>query len=248
MPSPLPADFNLSQAIGDQHKLRPMPPDAPVSISPSGRLTIPAPHGGLEAVLKGPTDGGADVVPRAAAVLCHPHPLGGGTMNNNVVYRAAKAMNDAGLAVLRFNFRGVGKSTGTHAHGVGEEEDALIALDALAAHYPDVPLWMAGFSFGARVGLTVGAADDRVQKLLGIGLALKMFDYQFLADCPKPKAIVQASEDEYGGRAAIEAAVAGMAPPKSLFIVDGATHLFPGYLDPFESAAASAVAALLATR
>jgi alpha/beta superfamily hydrolase len=166
-------------------------------------------------------------------------------LNNNVVYRAAKAMNDAGLAVLRFNFRGVGHSTGTHAHGVGEEEDAAAALDYLQARHPGLPLWMAGFSFGARVGLTVGARDHRVSKLLGIGLALKMFDYSILATCEKPKAIVQASEDEYGGRAEIEAAVATMAPPKTLFIVDGATHLFPRHLDELERAAAAAVAFLL---
>jgi alpha/beta superfamily hydrolase len=218
--------------------------DAPPSTPPaSGRITIPVSHGALEAVLKE----GGDGPPRAAAVVCHPHPLFGGTLNNNVVYRAAKAMNDAGLAVLRFNFRGVGQSTGTHAHGVGEEEDAAAALDYLQARYPGVALWMAGFSFGARVGLMVGARDDRVSKLLGIGLALKMFDYGVLATCTKPKVIIQASEDEYGGRAEIEAAVATMAPPKTLFIVDGATHLFPRHLDEFERAAAAAVDVLLKT-
>lgn len=210
------------------------------TLPPSGRITLPASHGTLEALLK-EVEGGP---PQAAAVVCHPHPLFGGTMNNNVVYRAAKALNEAGLAVLRFNFRGVGQSTGSHGHGVAEEEDAEAALDYLQARYPGLPLWMAGFSFGARVGLTVGARDPRVSKLLGIGLALKMFDYTVLATCRKPKAIVQASEDEYGGRAEIEAAVAAMAPPKTLFIVDGATHLFPKHLDDFERAAAAAVAAL----
>ncbi|HET6282749.1 MAG TPA: alpha/beta fold hydrolase [Polyangia bacterium] len=210
---------------------------APPTIPAYGRIRIPVSHGALEAVLKESADGS----PRAAAVLCHPHPLHGGTMNNNVVYRAGKAMNDAGLAVLRFNFRGVGQSTGTHAHGVGEEDDAVAALDYLQTLYPGLPLWMAGFSFGARVGLTVGARDDRVSKLLGVGLALKMFDYTVLATCRKPKAIVQASEDEYGGRAEIEVAVAAMPPPKALFIVDGATHLYPKHLDEFERAAAAAV-------
>src|SRR5580765_1850567 len=144
---------------------------------------IPVEHGQLEALLKEPS------APIAAAVVCHPHPLGGGTMNNNVVYRLSRALVDAGVVVLRFNFRGVGASTGRHDGGVGEEADALAALDTLAGLHPDLPLWMAGFSFGARVGLTGGAREPRVGKLLGIGLALSMFDYSFLATTPKPKAI-----------------------------------------------------------
>ncbi len=199
---------------------------------------IPVAHGQLEAILRAPE------APRAAAVVCHPHPRGGGTMNNNVVYRLAKALVDGGVAALRFNFRGVGASTGTYADGLGEEDDARAALDFLAARHPDLPLWMAGFSFGARVGLSVGAGDARVGKLLGVGLALEMFDYGFLGSCTKPKAIIQAADDEYGGRAAIEAAVAGMAEPKRLWVVDEATHLFPGRLDPFEAAARAAVSYL----
>jgi uncharacterized protein len=196
---------------------------------------IPVAHGGLEAILREPPN------PVAAAVVCHPHPRGGGTMNNNVVYRAAKALGEGGLATLRFNFRGVGASTGRYAEGVGEEDDARDALAFLQTRYPALPLWMAGFSFGARVGLTVGAREAGVVKLLGIGLALKMFDYTFLTTSTKPKAIIQASQDEYGGREAIEAAVRKMAEPKRLWIVEGATHLFPGQLAPFESAAREAV-------
>jgi alpha/beta superfamily hydrolase len=209
--------------------------------SPSGRLSIPLPHGQLEAILKEPP------APTAAAVLCHPHPLGGGTMNNNVVYRAAKALVDAGVVVLRFNFRGVGASTGRHDGGAGEEDDALAALDVLAQRHPGLPLWMAGFSFGARVGLTVGARDERVEKLLGIGLALKMFDYSFLDACAKPKAVIQAADDEYGARDAVTAAFERMSAPKHLAIVDGATHLFPQHLDDLERAAGEATRWLLST-
>jgi uncharacterized protein len=208
-------------------------------ISPSGRTVIPVAHGQLEAILREPE------APRAAAVVCHPHPRGGGTLNNNVVYRLAKALVDHGVAALRFNFRGVGASSGSYDQGVGEEADARDALEFLAARHPTLPLWMAGFSFGARVGLSVGAGDARVSKLLGVGLALEMFDYGFLAACRKPKAIIQASDDEYGGRESIEAAVREMAEPKRLWIVEGATHLFPGQLDPFEAAAREAVAFLL---
>ena len=143
----------------------------------------------------------------AVAVVCHPHPRGGGTMNNNVVYRVGKALVAGGVAALRFNFRGVGASTGSYADGIGEEDDARAALAFARTCYPTLPLWMAGFSFGARVGLTVGAASPDVERLLGVGLALRMFDYGFLARSDKRKAIVQAAEDEYGGRAEIEAAV-----------------------------------------
>jgi alpha/beta superfamily hydrolase len=212
------------------------------AISPSGRLVIPVDHGELEAILKEPAS------PVAAAVVCHPHPLGGGTMNNNVVYRLAKALNDAGVAVLRFNFRGVGASTGRHDGGAGEEDDTLAALEVLAQRHPTLPLWMAGFSFGARVGLTVGAREARVQKLVGIGLALSMFDYSFLNGCGKPKAVIQAANDEYGGRAEVETAVAAMAEPKRLWVVDGATHLFPQHLGELESAAGEAARWLLAER
>jgi alpha/beta superfamily hydrolase len=208
-------------------------------LPPSGRLVIPVEHGQLEAVLKAPP------APVAAAVVCHPHPLGGGTMNNNVVYRLSRALVDAGVAVLRFNFRGVGASTGRHDGGAGEEDDARAALEVLAHHHPRLPLWMAGFSFGARVGLTVGAREPRVDKLLGIGLALSMFDYSFLTATAKPKAIIQAANDEYGGREPVEAAFVTFAEPKRLSIVDGATHLFPQHLNELEAAAGEAARWLL---
>jgi alpha/beta superfamily hydrolase len=212
----------------------------PEPLSPSGRTFIPVAHGQLEAIVREPEQ------PTAAAVVCHPHPKGGGTMNNNVVYRLARALADGGVATLRFNFRGVGTSSGTHDEGRGEEDDARAALDFLRARHPTLPLWMAGFSFGARVGLSVGARDPRVSRLLGVGLALRMFDYGFLVTCGKPKAIIQAADDEYGPRTEIEAAVSMMAEPRRLWIVEGATHLFPGQLDPFEAAAREVVSFLQA--
>ena len=123
-----------------------MPPS-----SPSGRVVIPAAHGQLEGILRAPSSA------VAAAVVCHPHPRGGGTMNNNVVYRAAKALVAGGVTALRFNFRGVGASTGSYGEGVGEEEDVRAAVDFLRAQAPGLAIWIAGFSFGARVGLTVRA-------------------------------------------------------------------------------------------
>src|SRR5213592_368459 len=142
----------------------------PVQPSPSGRVAIPVEHGQLEGILR---EAPSAV---AAAVVCHPHPKGGGTMNNNVVYRTARALQDRGTAVLRFNFRGVGRSTGTHGGGPAELEDARAALDFMAARHPGLPLWQAGFSFGARVGLETALGDRRVSRLLAVGLAVRIFD------------------------------------------------------------------------
>src|SRR5918992_1293611 len=133
-----------------------------VPMYPAGNLFIDAPHGRLEAILKEPrAEGGAGA--RGAALVLHPHPLHGGTMHNKVVFRTARALNDAGLVTLRVNFRGTGQSTGAHdsARG-GEQEDARAALDHLAGAYPGLPVFLAGFSFGARVGLEVGTRDGRV--------------------------------------------------------------------------------------
>jgi len=170
-------------------------------------------------------------------------------MNNNVVYRVAKALNDRATAVLRFNFRGVGRSTGSYGEGVAECEDAQAALDFMAARYPGLPLWMAGFSFGARVGLVTGIRAPRVSRLLGVGLAVRMFDLSFLegARGGKPLAVIQGANDEYGDRADIEGLVAKLAEPKRLAIVEGATHLFPGKLDELERAAGDAITWLDAT-
>ena len=157
-------------------------------------------------------------------------------MNNNVVYRLARGLAAAGGAALRFNFRGVGSSTGAHGGGVDEKEDALAALEYMGARHPGLPAWIAGFSFGARVGLEVGMADPRVVRLLGIGLAISMFDLSFLLSCDKPMAVIQAEFDEYGPKAEIQSFVDRMPGPKRLEIVDGATHLYPGKLREVEVA------------
>ena len=171
-------------------------------------------------------------------------------MNNNVVYRVAKALEEQGTAVLRFNFRGVGRSTGSYGQGVTEIEDAQAALDFMAARHPELPLWIAGFSFGARVGLLAGMRDARVSKLLGVGLAVRMFDLSFLEGRRegKPLAVIQGANDEYGAREEIEALVARLSEPKRLSIVEGATHLFPGKLDELERATAEAIAWLVEAR
>src|ERR1044072_2640134 len=129
---------------------------------PAGNLFVPVAHGQLEAILKEPRSG----PPVAAALVLHPHPLGGGTMHNKVVFRAASALNDAGLTTLRINFRGVGQSTGEHDEGRGELEDVRAGLQYLAETLPGLPITLCGFSFGARVGLEVGISDESVSNLI----------------------------------------------------------------------------------
>src|SRR5919205_3589280 len=140
---------------------------------PAGNLFIPVAHGQLEAILKEPRQG----IVRGVALVLHPHPLGGGTMHNKVVFRAASALNDAGLVALRINFRGVGQSTGTHDEGRGETEDVRAGLDYLTARYRNRPVTLAGFSFGARVGLEVGIADQRVRNLISIGTPVDKYEF-----------------------------------------------------------------------
>src|SRR5436305_3625651 len=154
---------------------------------PAGNLFIPVAHGRLEAILKEPS---AQPVTGVGLVL-HPHPLFGGTMHNKVVFRAASALNDAGLVVLRINFRGVGQSTGEHDEGRGEREDARAGLDYLTENYPSQKIVICGFSFGARVGLEVGITDDRVTQLISIGTPVDKYDFRCLEDSQTPMLFVQ---------------------------------------------------------
>jgi alpha/beta superfamily hydrolase len=160
---------------------------------PKGDLFIPASHGQLEAILKQPRG------PRlGAALVCHPHPLGGGTMHNKVVFRAAAGLIDAGLATLRFNFRGVGSSTGEHNEVEGGVEDVGDALNYLAGEYPGDDITLAGFSFGSRTGMEVGMNDDRVVRLISIGTPVEKYrDYDFLAAVQKPILFVHGDKDEF---------------------------------------------------
>ncbi len=172
---------------------------------PAGNLFIPAPHGRLEAILKEPRAKSIDTgnsnndaetgAVNGVALVLHPHPLHGGTMHNKVVFRAAAALNDAGLLTLRINFRGVGLSTGTHDGARGEKDDVRAGLDYLQEHYPDKQITLAGFSFGARVGLEVGVADARVRRLVGIGTPVDMYDFAFLEACRKPILFVHGDAD-----------------------------------------------------
>jgi len=196
---------------------------------PSGNLFIEATHGRLEAILKEPREGEH----RGVALVLHPHPLGGGTMHNKVVFRAASALNDAGLTTLRINFRGVGQSTGTHEEGRGEMEDARAGLDYLSAQYPHASLMIAGFSFGSRVGMEVGVKDARVRHLISIGTPVDKYDFTFLEDCRKPILFVHGERDEFGQVDHLRALVQRLPVEAHarLEIIPEADHFFEGRLD-----------------
>ncbi len=194
---------------------------------PAGNLFIPVSHGRLEAILKPP--GGLAV--NGVALVLHPHPLGGGTIHNKVVFRAAAALNDAGLVVLRINFRGVGQSTGAHDEGVGERDDVSSGLDYLAEHYYGQEITLCGFSFGARVGLEVGLADERVVRMISIGTPVDKYDFSFLSGCRKPVLFVHGENDEYGNLDRLRELVAKIDAPVELSLIKGAGHFFDDQLD-----------------
>ena len=192
----------------------------------TGNTFIEGPAGRIEAIIKEP----AGAVTRAA-VVCHPHPLYGGTMHNKVVFRIARAFQDQGFAVLRFNFRGVGLSEGEHDAGIAEQDDLRAALAFLQHRYPQTEIWAAGFSFGATVLLRGAACDDRVRAFVAVGVPLSKYDFSEIVQCSKPKLFVQGALDEFGAPAALEEFFATLSEPKELKIIAGADHFFNGTID-----------------
>jgi hypothetical protein len=195
---------------------------------------LTGPAGVLEAILDEPADAGRAASPHAAVVFAHPHPQFGGTMHTKAVFQGAKGLTRIGCAVLRFNFRGVGRSAGTFDLGDGEKEDFRAALDYMAARYPGSRLWAAGFSFGSWVALEVGAADERVDALIGIAppvaTSVSGMDYSFpntLAST-KAKFFVQGEADEVCPLEGMWAFYGKLEEPKELVVIDGADHLFEG--------------------
>jgi uncharacterized protein len=198
---------------------------------PAGNLFIASPHGQLEAILKVPRG-----PIRGVALVLHPHPLFGGTMHNKVVFRAAAALNDAGLVALRINFRGVGQSTGEHDEGRGERDDVRAGLNCLAENYPGQEITLCGFSFGARVGLEVGFVDVRVRRLISIGTPVDKYDFSFLEECRKPILFVQGDRDEFGDVECLRDLVAKIKAPVELQIIKGAGHFFDDQLEELKTA------------
>jgi alpha/beta superfamily hydrolase len=193
-------------------------------------LWVEGPAGPLEALLEEPDDQKA----RLAVVVCHPHPLFGGTMHNKVVYRLARGLRRSGAVVLRFNFRGVGRSAGEHAHLIGEIEDARAALALLRARYPDLPFALAGFSFGSRVITRLGCSIEGAQFLMAAGFPTRGWPVDYLESCGIPKIFIQSTHDEFGPRLDLEAAYATFSEPKQIRWIEAADHFFAGALDALE--------------
>jgi uncharacterized protein len=184
---------------------------------------IPGAVGPLEALLDVPQG-----TPRAAVVFAHPLPIQGGTMHTKVVFQAAKALARTGCVVLRFNFRGVGRSAGSWDNGRGELDDYRAAIDFMAGRYPDLDVWAAGFSFGSYIALTVGADDERVCALIGIAPPVNRYDYPSVKLSTKPKFIVHGESDELIPLKAVREFYAQLQEPKELVEIDRANHLFEG--------------------
>ena len=197
-------------------------------------LFLQGPSGRLEALLNAGNDNATH-----AAVICHPHPLFGGTLHNKVVFHTMKALNSFGYPVLRFNFRGTGLSEGDHDYGNGEVDDVRAALDWMDAEFHS-PLIFAGFSFGAAIGLRAAFSDDRVRALAAVGTPVapvasgsepaRVYTFDFLRECQKPKLFVSGARDPFGPREKLEALVASLAEPKQLVLIAGADHFFEGRL------------------
>ncbi len=192
-------------------------------MAPEFLREIAGPAGSLEALLDMP-----EGEPRAVAVFGHPHPLHGGTMHTKALYQAAKAMPRIGVAALRFNFRGVGRSAGVFDAGLGEKDDFRAALEFVSGRFPDLPIWAAGMSFGSWVGMTTGAEDPRVSLLLGIAPPVDRYDFDSLTTSTLPKFIIHGESDELISIKEIRKFYAQLPEPKELVAIEDADHLFDG--------------------
>jgi alpha/beta superfamily hydrolase len=189
------------------------------------------PAGRLEAVLMRP-----DGPLVAAAVICHAHPLQGGVMHFKVLFRAAKAVQAQSVAALRFNFRGVGRSEGTHDHGRGEQDDVRAALDEAERRFPGLPLLLGGFSFGSSMALHVGVADARVRALFALGVPLDMMDgLSFLDGYRAPRLFVQGAQDRFGPGPRLLELVSRLPEPRTAVVIPESDHFFTGHLDELQA-------------
>lgn len=191
------------------------------------KLAIPAGSVQLEATLRRPRKG----IPRGAAVLCHPHPLHGGTMNNRVIYRAGDATIMAGFSTLRFNFRGVGASTGSFDEGIGERQDVTSAINWLENRFPDLPLALIGYSFGAWVGLQIGCADSRIKAMTAIGLPLNSYSFDFLSTNQKPTLLIVGSEDQFCSQESYNILARRLPSTSRVHTIKEADHFFSSHVD-----------------
>lgn len=210
---------------------------------PAQTLTIPGPAGTLEALLDAPAETGS---PAAVAIVCHPHPQFGGTMTNKVVYSLAKAFNEAGAPAIRFNYRGVGASTGVYDEGNGETADALAVLDWAAQRYPGAQLWLGGFSFGGAVAIRA-AAQRNVARLVSVAPAIRRVavDTGSLPQCPW--LIVQGDRDDLVDPNDIQGWASGLAEAPHLVLLEGVEHFFHGRLNDLRQTVVRWLSALAAS-
>ena len=196
-------------------------------------IFVSGPGGPLEALLEEPESPGKI---EQTAIICHPHPQYGGTMHNKVVYRMARSARTEGAAVLRFNFRGVGKSAGTYDGGRGEQDDLRAAIRYMLDRYPGKPIAIGGFSFGSRMSLRVCCGEPSVDRVVAVGTPVNTRDWSFLSQCGCPKTFIHSTNDEFGDRSAMEQVFEIAAPPKTLTWVEAQDHFFGNGLDALEDA------------
>lgn len=195
-------------------------------------VNIPTPQGHLEGILK-PEEEGSQ--PGLAGLVCHPHPLYGGTMHNKVVFKTAQALQALNIPTLRFNFRGIGHSSGSYDEGRGEMDDVRYALEFLSHRYPGVSVIIGGFSFGAWVGLRVAASDDRAQAMIGLGTPARMFEGETLQKCHKPKLFIHGTADEVAPYDLAVKWFEQVPAPKQMIAIEGADHFFQDRLDEVQA-------------
>jgi uncharacterized protein len=194
-------------------------------------LFLAGPAGRLEALLEEPEQGD----PLEAAVICHPHPQGGGTMHNKVVYRLARGLRKTGCVVLRLNYRGVNLSEGEYDHGMGETDDARAALRELERRYPGLPLLAAGFSFGSRVALRLASQEAGIQRVIAAGFPTRIAERDFAYQVHVRKYFVHSTRDEFGPQVELKEFFESLPEPKRLEWVEASDHFFRDALDAFEA-------------
>ena len=197
-------------------------------------LFLAGPAGRLEALLEEP-----DEAATGMALVCHPHPQHGGTMHNKVVFRIARGLRRSGNVVLRFNYRGVNQSEGEYAHGEGELDDARVALDLLRSRYPDLPLTLAGFSFGSRIALRLACeanyqTNPSPRRVIAVGFPTVYKNRSFLDTCTVPRVFVQSTHDQFGPVEELQPLVDALPDPKQLIWIDAQDHFFGDALEKLE--------------